>query len=117
MTTALRELAGNILVEEQEMAKSRCNGSNNDEDDENTEDWVDKRDTLTAEQLTMLNKSVQPVRLMLVKVCVESKHHIINHNSLRILSFAKLHLPSRTHLLLSFPIGMRFSKNWSSMLA
>ena len=110
VTTALRELAGNILVEEQEMAES-SNDSNNDKDDENTEDWMDERDTLTAEQLTVLNKSMQPVRLMLVKVCVESKHHIIDHNSLRILSFAKLHLPSRTHLLLSFPVGMRFSKN------
>ncbi len=66
-TTALIELVGNIDVEEQGMAESSDN-SNDDEDDKNTEDWVDKRDTITAEQLTMLDESVQPVRLMFVKV-------------------------------------------------
>jgi hypothetical protein len=80
VTTALIELAGNIDVEEQEMAKS-SNDSDDDKDDENTEDWVGERDSMTAEQLTALNRSVQPVRLMLVKVYIESKLYIIDHNS------------------------------------
>jgi hypothetical protein len=62
------------------MAKSSDN-SDDDKDNENTEDWVDERDSMTAEQLTVLDKSVQPVRLMLVKVCIESKLYIIDHNS------------------------------------
>jgi hypothetical protein len=45
------------------------------------QDWVDERDSMTAEQLTVLDRSVQPVRLMLVKVCIESKLYIIDHNS------------------------------------
>jgi hypothetical protein len=69
-TTALIELAGNIDVEEQEMAES-SDDSDDDEDNENTEDWVDERDTMTAEQLAALDESAQPVRLMLVKVYIE----------------------------------------------
>jgi hypothetical protein len=41
--------------------------------------WM--RDSMTAKQLTALDRSVQPVRLMLVKVCIESKLYIIDHNS------------------------------------
>jgi hypothetical protein len=62
------------------MAESSDN-SDNDKDDKNTEDWMDERDSMTAEQLTVLVRSVQPVRLMLVKVCIESKLYIIDHNS------------------------------------
>jgi hypothetical protein len=69
-TTALIELAGNIDIEEQEMAESGDDSDNN-EDVENMENWVDERDTMTAEQCTALDKSVQPMRLMLVKVRVE----------------------------------------------
>jgi hypothetical protein len=79
-TMALIELAGNINVKEQKMAKSSDN-SDNDKDDKNTEDWVNERDSMTAEQLTALDRSVQPVRLMLVKVRIESKLYIIDHNS------------------------------------
>jgi hypothetical protein len=77
---ALIELAGNIDVKEQEMPES-SDDSDDDKDDENTEDWVDERDSMTTEQLTVLDRSVQPVRLMLVKVCIESKLYIIDHNS------------------------------------
>ena len=62
-------LAGDIDVEEQEMAQSRDDSDN--DNDENTEDWVDERVDMTTEQLAMLNKSVQPVRLMLIKVRAE----------------------------------------------
>jgi hypothetical protein len=69
-TAALMELAGNIDIEEQEAAECGDNRDDNEED-ENTEDWVDERDAMTVEQLTELTESVQPVRLMLVKVCVK----------------------------------------------
>ncbi|KAF8221970.1 hypothetical protein L208DRAFT_1325095, partial [Tricholoma matsutake] len=42
VTTTLMELARNIDTEEQEMAESR-DDSNDDEEDENLEDWVDER--------------------------------------------------------------------------
>lgn len=50
------------------MAESRDNNDDDDGDDKNMEDWVDEMVDMTVEQLAMLNKSVQPVRLMLVKV-------------------------------------------------
>ena len=61
-------LACNIDVEEQEMVES-SDDRDDDKDSENTEDWVDEREAMTVEQLVTLNKSVQPVRLMLIKVC------------------------------------------------
>jgi len=42
------------------MVKS-SNDSDGDEDDENMEDWVNERDTMTVEQLIALDKSVQRV--------------------------------------------------------
>ena len=66
-TTALMELAGNIEVEEREMAEN-TDDIDDEEEDENMEDWVDERDTMTVEQLAALDESVQPVRMMLVKV-------------------------------------------------
>lgn len=109
-TMALIELAGNIDVEEQEMAESRDDGDD-DEDDENVEGWMDEMDTMTAEQLTALNESVQPVRLMLVKVrrYLSSASSNMAYHTCH--SFVKLHLRSRTHPLLFFPDGMRSLKN------
>jgi len=69
-TTALIELAGDIDTEEQEMAESR-DDSDDDDNDENVEDWVDETVDMTVEHLATLNKSAQPVRLMLVKVHIE----------------------------------------------
>ena len=68
-TTALIALAGDIDMEEQEMGVGRDNG-NDDDDSENVESWVDERVDMTVEQLAALNESIQPVRLMLVKVCI-----------------------------------------------
>jgi hypothetical protein len=68
-TTALMALVGDIDVEEQEMAQSRDDSDN--DNDENTENWVDVRIDMTMEQLATLNKSMQPVRLMLAKVRAE----------------------------------------------
>lgn len=73
-TTALIELAGNIELEEQETIE-RGDDKKNDGDDEveneNVEDWVDERKAMNEEQLAALDESVQPVRLMLVKVRVK----------------------------------------------
>jgi hypothetical protein len=66
---ALMELAGDIEHEEQVIAETG-DYREDDEEDENMEDWVDERDTMSKEQLNALDKSTQLVRLMLVKVCV-----------------------------------------------
>jgi len=68
-TAALMELAGNIDVEERESAEHE-DERDDDEADEDTEDWIDEREGMTLEQRAELDKSVQPVRLMLVKVRV-----------------------------------------------
>jgi hypothetical protein len=74
VTTALMELAGNIDAKEQEMAKS-TDDSNDDEEDKNLEGWVDERATMTVEQLAAFDKAVQPVRLMIVKLCkIQTPH-------------------------------------------
>ena len=74
------DLADDIDVEEEEMAESGDNDNDNDnEDNENIENWVDEQDNITVEQLTKLNDSVQPVRLMLVKVHIDST--LFSHNS------------------------------------
>ena len=73
---ALIELAGNIEFEEEEMDEYGDNDNDDDNSDdqeevmENTDDWVNEREAMTMEQLAELDKSVQPVRRMLVKVCV-----------------------------------------------
>ena len=75
-TVALIELAGNIEFEEEEMDEYGDNDNDDDNSDdqeevmENTDDWVNEREAMTMEQLAELDKSVQPVRWMLVKVCV-----------------------------------------------
>ena len=75
-TVALIELAGNIEFEEEEMDEYGDNDNDDDNSDdqeevmENTDDWVNEREAMTMEQLAELDKSVQPVRRMLVKVCV-----------------------------------------------
>lgn len=64
-TTALRELAGNIDNEEQEMANSE---DDSEDEEENMDDWVDERQALMMERLAELDESLQPVRVVLVKV-------------------------------------------------
>ena len=123
-TTALIELAGNIELEEQETIEQGDDDDKDDDEveDENVEDWVDERKAMNEEQLAELDESVQPVRLMLVKVRVKFQTQLcavvpfMTHSHI-VLSYAKLHLPSRTHQLLSFLIGLMSSTNWVLMLA
>jgi nucleoside-diphosphate-sugar epimerase len=66
-TKELLKLAGDIDREEEETV-----GANNEEDaieDDNNEGWVDEHEAMTKEELTDLSKNVQPVRLLLTKVC------------------------------------------------
>lgn len=116
-TNALRELAANIDDEEQETAETGDKGDN--DEDENMDDWVDERKAMAVEQLATLDKSVQPARLMLVKVCwlYTRRNVTMSRLTMHLLSCVKLHSPSRIHLLFSFPAGMRSSKIRSLMSA
>lgn len=109
---ALTELAGDIDSEEQVMAEN--SDKKDDDEEENTDDWVNERDTMAAEQLAAIDESVRPVKMMLVKVrCVvqytrRNVTTVTTHQySPRLLSCARLHLPSKIHPLLSFPDGTR----------
>jgi hypothetical protein len=121
-TAALLELAGNIDIEEQETAESG-DDRDNDEEEENIENWVDERDAMTEEELAVLDKSVQPVRLMLVKVRVFFETQFcalrpLTHAPATCFpSCAKPLSPSKTRRPFSFLAGMKFSKSLSLMLA
>jgi hypothetical protein len=54
-TMALMELAGDIEHEEQAIAETG-DYREDDEEDENMEDWVDERDTMSEEQLNALTR-------------------------------------------------------------
>ena len=62
----LLSLAGNIDVEEDEASRDGEDGVEGEDD--NVEGWVDERTLLDDEDLEELDKSVEPVRLVLTKV-------------------------------------------------
>jgi hypothetical protein len=62
----LLKLASEIEHEEQITAGE---GDNDTTDDDNDDGWVDERDEMTEEEVIELAESVQPVRLLLSKVC------------------------------------------------
>ena len=63
-------LAGEIEIEEQATKDSAS--EDDDTKDDNVEDWVDERLTMTNEEKQELDKDVQPVWQVLVKVSVPS---------------------------------------------
>ena len=63
-TRELSKLALNIELEDE-----NTEDEGTDEEDDNCEGWIDERLSMTEEELDTLNKSVQPVRLLLTKVC------------------------------------------------
>lgn len=66
---ALRELAGEIEAEEADMARDmRASGEADDDDDDDIQSLLDARSGMSEEEVTELEESVQPVRLILVKV-------------------------------------------------
>jgi hypothetical protein len=63
---ALRELAGDIETEEADMAREMSAGGEEDDDDD--ESLLDARSGMSEEEIAELEESVEPVRLILVKV-------------------------------------------------
>lgn len=63
----LQMLAADIELEERATRDGVEFGSDEDEDD-NTDGWIDERERMSADDVKMLDDSVQPVRFMLVKV-------------------------------------------------
>ena len=63
-TKELLLLAGDIDFEEEAMGKDEEDGVDGD----NTEGWIDERETMTKEELDKLEESVAPVRSLLTKV-------------------------------------------------
>lgn len=67
-TKELLKLAAEIELEEQE-TRSRSGDENDAVEDDNVEGWIDEREEMTEGELRRLAKSVQPIRLLLSKVC------------------------------------------------
>ena len=57
----LLKLAGDVDIEGELMASD-------EEEDDNNEGWIDKREEMTQDELRALSASVAPVRLLLTKV-------------------------------------------------
>ncbi|KAF8811403.1 hypothetical protein BYT27DRAFT_7089557, partial [Phlegmacium glaucopus] len=70
---ALSDLAGDIEIEEASMGRELAEDDDSDDDEDGL---ADPRDEMTDDEITELDESLQPVRLVLVKV-----------NSLRKLAF------------------------------
>ena len=66
---ALWELAGEIEAEEADMARDmRASGEADDDDDDDIQSLLDARSGMSEEEVAELEESMQPVRLILVKV-------------------------------------------------
>ena len=74
-TKELLALAGDIVLEEEQ---SRNYGKDDEEDDD-CEGWIDEHEEMTEWKRQELDKSVQPVRLLLTKVSrLAATSHILN---------------------------------------
>ena len=74
---ALLELAGDIEAEEAAMDKR----ADDDEEEEGVDEWVDDpRIGMSQEDKDKLELTVQPVRLVLVKVSSNSAYCLSTHN-------------------------------------
>jgi hypothetical protein len=65
-TKELLELAGNIEFEEYELSRDGEDGVAGEDD--NVEGWIDERTSMDENDLNELEKSVEPVRVLLTKV-------------------------------------------------
>ena len=63
----LQVLAADIDLEEESTRNGVEIGSDENEED-NVDGWIDEREKMSADDVEMLDESVQPVRFMLVKV-------------------------------------------------
>ena len=66
----LRALAGDIDIEELLTKASTAKDDDDEDDDDNEEGWVDERGEMSQFEAEELAVDVQPVRTMLVKVCL-----------------------------------------------
>jgi hypothetical protein len=67
---ASKELLKLAIEIDREEEMSACRGDEGDAtEDDDDEGWVDEHEEMTEEELLELGKSVQPVRLLLTKVC------------------------------------------------
>jgi hypothetical protein len=100
----LLELAAGIDLEE--MVTVAENGLGGDsEDKDNMEGWVDEIELLSAEESEELRERIQPVRLVLVKVCTSQVLPLTHANSLD--SFESWLLRSCTRVQRSYQHGSR----------
>ena len=63
VTNEVLSFAGNIEFEEDDMAED-----GEDKEDDNVEGWIDERTLMTEAELEKLEESVEPLRLLLLKV-------------------------------------------------
>ena len=114
----LRALAGDIDIEELLTKASAAKDDDDEDDDDNEEGWVDERGEMSEFEAEELAVDVQPVRTMLVKVCLGrlsccqlSNVPLTNGR----FSSARQHTQSRTQLRSFFQNGFRYLMNSSSV--
>jgi hypothetical protein len=71
---AILDLAGDIGREEAEMDER----GDEEDDDNGDEEWLDPRNEMSQEDRDELDSQVQPVRLVLVKVSLNSAHCFVS---------------------------------------
>jgi hypothetical protein len=78
---AAKELAKLAAELEHEELMSSGSPGENEEDEDDSDGWVDEKALLSDEEWERLNKSVKPVRLMLVKVSLPTSFlgGLVNH--------------------------------------
>jgi hypothetical protein len=97
-TRDLLALAGDLALEEEQ---TRDVGKD-DEDDDNEEGWIDERELMSEWERDELDESVQPVRLLLIKVSRFATSHVglgfnLVHSCGRPRSLSRTRLQSYCH--------------------
>jgi hypothetical protein len=119
----LRALAGDIDIEELLMkaGAAKDDDNNEEDDDDNEEGWVDERGEMSEFEAEELAVDVQPVRTMLVKVCLRCPSRQCKLSNVLLtngrFSSAKQHTQSRTQRRSSSQSGSPHLTNSSSMNA
>ena len=67
---ALNELAKGLEQEEDQVRQRMRLEEDDEEEDDNVEGWIDEQHLLTEDELNELNKSILPVRMLIVKVSI-----------------------------------------------
>lgn len=101
----LFDIAENIDYEEEDTRAK----AEDKEDDDNVEGWIDEWASMSDEDREELDLDVQPVQLVLTKVSQQPEFK--SFKTQIIVSCARYHRLSRTHLLLLFHNGSKYSRN------